>query len=180
MYSDSILSPPSPLPSQSTGLTLAPATGEDLFRTGDPFSGSSHISNSSSAGSLPPLAPTSSLSTVDPFSGQDPFKADPFGSTSKEASVQVSLGWYPGDQHHTSLSPPPQPTSLWGNTGGFDVDPFSQQQQTPTDPFASGDPFGEDPFATKSGSNPFQMTGSGGGAAFAGLWKQDDQSEHQS
>ena len=83
--------PPLPSPSQSTGPTLAPATGEDMFRTGDPFSGSSsHISNSSSSSSLPPIAPASNLATVDPFSGQDPFKTDPFGSASKETSVQVS------------------------------------------------------------------------------------------
>ena len=79
-----------------------------------------------------------------------------------------------------------QPTSLWGNTGGFDVDPFGQQQQTPTDPFASGDPFGEDPFATKSAGNPFASSSGGGasgggGATFGGgLWKQDGQNEHKS
>ena len=56
--------------------------------------------------------------------------------------------------------------SPWDAAGGFDVDPFGQQNvQTPTDPFAGGDPFGTDPFAMKlsetsndgggGGTNPF-------------------------
>lgn len=57
-------------------------------------------------------------------------------------------------------------------TGGFDVDPFGQQNvRTPTDPFAGGDPFGDDPFGMKSGggttngsTNPF----GGGDSLFGG------------
>ena len=68
------------------------------------------------------------------------------------------------------------------------MDPFGQQNiQTPTDPFASGDPFGEDPFATKAlgagSSNPFHVGGGSGGTGFAGAWNQDlgsDQKNHKS
>lgn len=45
------------------------------------------------------------------------------------------------------------------------MDPFGQQNvQTPTDPFAGGDPFGADPFGVKlggssnGGTNPFGVS----------------------
>ena len=69
-----------------------------------------------------------------------------------------------------------QPTSLWGGSSPFDMDPFGQQNiQTPTDPFSGGDPFGDDPFASKAGGNggnPFRV-GGGGGGGFGAVWKQD-------
>ena len=82
------------------------------------------------------------------------------------------------------MFPSLQPTSLWGGSSPFDVDPFGQQNlQTPTDPFSGSDPFGEDPFAAMKpggggsgggGGNPFQVGGAGGGDAgvFGGAWKQ--------
>ena len=59
-----------------------------------------------------------------------------------------------------------QPTSLWGSSTPFDVDPFGQASlQTPTDPFSGADPFGEDPFKAgggTGGSGSDSTTGGGG------------------
>lgn len=66
-------------------------TGEDLFKS-DPFVGvgasSSPKPPSSSTSSLPlvsstTLATSTTPHAVDPFSGQDPFHSDPFGSADK-------------------------------------------------------------------------------------------------
>ena len=57
------------------------------------------------------------------------------------------------------------------------MDPFSQQMaHTPTDPFASGDPFADDPFGSKSpDSNPFSaMSFSGGASKSTQQWSVQD------
>ena len=66
-----------------------------------------------------------------------------------------------------------QPTSLWGSSGPFDTDVFGQQNaQTPTDPFAGNDPFGDDPFAMKTGST-------NGSNPFGGWAKQDNEHDRK-
>ncbi len=62
-----------------------------------------------------------------------------------------------------------QPTSLWGSSTPFDMDPFGQASlQTPTDPFSGTDPFGEDPFKSGGGTGGGTDGGtSGGGNPFS-------------
>ena len=123
--------------------------------------------------------PTTSTASTDPFSGQDPFSSDPFASMERKEGGQVSshththinivhsslnggsqLYWvtvrsyylFPGHTHtHTH-------THMQTGWGAFSTDPFASQ--TSSDPFSSGDPFGDDPFSRQSApraDNVFQQ-----------------------
>ena len=153
------------------------SSADDLFK-GDPF-GPSSVGGVSQR-SLGDLPTSSSGSTTDPFSGQDPFSLDPFGSTQKTGGqvgvahtcthsvtcrrIQTHTHTHTHTHstthththtcthtfHHTHTH---TQSPGWGSSSPFPIDPFASQggsSDLSLDPFASSDPFGDDPFSNNT------------------------------
>ena len=60
-----------------------------MFRS-DPFSGSDHVTTTTTTYSSASVSQAPPTSNVDPFSGQDPFNLDPFGAPGKGGVNPVS------------------------------------------------------------------------------------------